>query len=146
MGARTYLEAAEAGEPDAFVIASGGRRWGEAVEADAMAEALVAGGVPGRAVVRERCSLDTIDNARFSAAILERRGIREAAVVTCSWHLPRALALFADAGVQAVPVAARDGETPPWASRVWRWSKERVLTRVSLARASGAAAARIRSA
>jgi uncharacterized SAM-binding protein YcdF (DUF218 family) len=135
MGARTYLarracEPREAGA--AFVVASGGRRWAGGVEADAMAEELAVAGVPEAAIVRERCSLNTIDNARFSAAILARRGLHRAAVVTCSWHLPRALALFTEAGLEVEPVAAEDGEAPPLASRVWRWGKERVLTRVSM--------------
>src|SRR5580698_5581707 len=50
-----------------ILIASGGRSWGGVVEADAMAEALVALGVPVDVIVRERASLTTRDNARYSA-------------------------------------------------------------------------------
>ena len=89
--ARVY---AEGGGQATVVVATGGRRWGDAVEADVMARELVRAGVPERVVVRERCSLSTRDNARFTAATLARRGIDRATVVTSEWHLPRALTLF----------------------------------------------------
>jgi uncharacterized SAM-binding protein YcdF (DUF218 family) len=124
-GARTYLQR---GDSRTVVVVSGGRRWGEAVEADAMACELVARGVPSRAIVRERCSLSTRENARFTAEVLARRGTRAATLVTCSWHLPRAVALFAGAGVEVEPVAADEGEEPSWPSRLWRSVCERALT------------------
>jgi len=110
-----------------LVIASGGRRWGGLVEADVMARELARLGVPDNAILRERCSLSTSDNARFAAAILERRGIRAAAIVTCAWHLPRALLHFRSAGVEVTPVAAADGGRVDWSRRLWRWSRERLL-------------------
>ena len=83
-----------------LAVACGGRAWRGVVEADVIAEGLVAQGVPGPAVVRERCSLDTRDNARFAAALLARRGLTDVLVVTCSWHLPRAERLFRLAGLR----------------------------------------------
>ena len=73
--ARAYRERGEPGVP---VVASGGRRWDGVTEADAMAAELERLGVPAEAIVRERCSLSTRDNARFSAAALARRGIARA--------------------------------------------------------------------
>ncbi|HEY6463027.1 MAG TPA: YdcF family protein, partial [Polyangiaceae bacterium] len=70
-----------------LVVASGGRHWDGEVEADAMARELVRLGVPEAAIVRERCSLSTRENARYAAAALARRGIERALVVTCPWHL-----------------------------------------------------------
>ncbi len=113
----------------AIVVASGGRRWGTHVEADVMARELVRRGVPPSAVVRERCSLSTRDNARFTAAVMARRGAGRAAIVTCSWHMPRALALFSSAGVDAVAIVADDGVIVPHGVRLWRWGREWVLTR-----------------
>ena len=124
MGARTYLERADA---RTVIVVSGGRRWGDEVEADAMARELALRGVPERAIVRERCSLSTRENARFTGEILTRRGARQAALVTCPWHMTRAVALFSRAGVVVEPVAAA-GVVVAWPSRVWRWSVERVLT------------------
>src|SRR5260370_33800172 len=55
-------------DQNTLVIASGGRRWGGVVEADVIARELARQGVPVNAIVRERCSLSTRDNARFAAA------------------------------------------------------------------------------
>ena len=92
------------------VVCSGGRAWGGAVEADAFAGALVR--VPERHIVRERCSMTTIDNARYVAALTERRGAHgesqgDVVLVTCDWHMPRARAHFAAAGLTVVEAPAR---------------------------------------
>jgi uncharacterized SAM-binding protein YcdF (DUF218 family) len=92
------------------IVVSGGRRWGPYAEATALAEELVREGVPEAAIVPELCSLSTHENAIFSGAILRRIGARTAAVVTCWWHLPRALENFRAAGVDAsgIPTEVRD--------------------------------------
>jgi uncharacterized SAM-binding protein YcdF (DUF218 family) len=54
-------------------------------------------GVPVRWV--EAKSLDTWENARFSTAILRDAGIGSVYVVTHPWHMKRALAAFARAGL-----------------------------------------------
>jgi cyclophilin family peptidyl-prolyl cis-trans isomerase/uncharacterized SAM-binding protein YcdF (DUF218 family) len=109
------------------VIASGGRHWDGVVEADVMARELARRGVPEVAITRERCSLSTKDNARLTAMSLARRGITRAAVVTCEWHLPRALAFFRSVGVDALGVPAMEPrDARPW-SRAWRGARERVL-------------------
>lgn len=108
-----------------MIVACGGRAWGGSVEADELARLLVAGGVPDDAIVRERRSLDTRQNARFAAELLGPRDVDDVLVVTCSWHLPRALRLFRDAGLRASGL----GVDPPNASRLARtyWAaRERV--------------------
>jgi uncharacterized SAM-binding protein YcdF (DUF218 family) len=115
------------------VVVSGGRRWGAAIEADVMARELSQRGVPESVIVRERCSLSTSGNARFSAAILSRRGIARATVVTCAWHVPRAMGLFSVAGVEPHPVWVQDDGPVGWRSRLWRWGRERFLRWVDLA-------------
>ena len=86
------------------ILVSGGRRWGPHAEATALAQELVRQGVPEAAITAELCSLSTHENAIFSAAILRRLGARTAAIVTCWWHVPRALANFRAAGVDAVGI------------------------------------------
>jgi uncharacterized SAM-binding protein YcdF (DUF218 family) len=125
-------EYARRGEAVGVVVASGGRRWGEVVEADAMARELGRLGVPPEVIVSERCSLSTRENARFAASALERRGIARATVVTCAWHLPRAVALFAREGVETDGVAVAAGQAP-WRRRFWRWGRETVLTLLAAA-------------
>jgi len=121
-------------QAEAVIVASGGRRWAELVEADAIARELVRLGVPEKAIVRERCSLSTRENARFAMQALARRGIRRATVVTCAWHLPRALRLFEQEGVEAQGLGA-EAERAPLRRRLWRWGRERVLTWAQVPRA-----------
>jgi uncharacterized SAM-binding protein YcdF (DUF218 family) len=113
--------------PATIVVASGGRRWGNHVEADVMARELTLRGVPEPLIVRERCSLSTRENARFTAAALGRRGIRSAAIVTSDWHLPRAVLLFRLAGMSAIGLPARPEPGVPLPTRVWRRGREGLL-------------------
>jgi uncharacterized SAM-binding protein YcdF (DUF218 family) len=93
------------------VVVSGGRRWRGVSEAEAFAVGLVGLGVPAHAIDRELWSLSTCENARYSARILCARGQRRVALVTCDWHMPRALASFTLAGLEplAFPAAAPRG-------------------------------------
>jgi uncharacterized SAM-binding protein YcdF (DUF218 family) len=107
------------------VLACGGRAWGGRVEADAIAEMLIEHGVPAEAVVRERCSLDTRDNARFAASLLGRRGLSRVVLVTCAWHLPRAERAFRAAGFEVSGI----GVEPPTSTllqRLYRRERERL--------------------
>ena len=120
-----------------LVVASGGRAWGGVVEADALARILVARGVPEGAVVRERCSLDTRDNARFTAALLARRGLSAVLLVTCSWHLPRADRLFRMAGVEVEGLGVAPSDPTLQKRAYWRirevlstWSDARRKMRI----------------
>jgi len=108
-----------------LAVACGGRSWGGLVEADAMARLMVAGGVPEARIVRERCSLDTRDNARFTASLLARRGLASVLVVTCSWHLPRAERLFRLAGLTGEGLGV-DPPAPSPRQRVYWDLRERV--------------------
>jgi uncharacterized SAM-binding protein YcdF (DUF218 family) len=123
MGARTYFQR---GDVRAVVVVSGGRRWGDDVEADTMARELALRGVPPGAIIRERCSFSTRENARFTAEVLARRGARRITLVTCPWHMKRAALLFTRAGLAVEPVAAV-GADVRWPSRAWRWGLERML-------------------
>lgn len=110
--ARAAAEAYHSGKAP-IVVASGGRTWHGRVEADVLAQALIAYGVPGDAIVRERCSFSTRENAKYTARILERRGVDRAIVVTCAWHLERAERAFREQGIPVegigVPLPEKTG-------------------------------------
>jgi uncharacterized SAM-binding protein YcdF (DUF218 family) len=89
-----------------LVIVSGGRRWGGEIEAAVIAARLAELGVPTHAIVPELCSLSTLENAAYSAEILRAHGILRPAIVTCDWHMPRALACFEWMGFAPTPVPA----------------------------------------
>ena len=83
-----------------IVVASGGvTRGAVRAEADAMAEALAALGVPD--VVVERTSRTTRDNARLTRPLLEARGVRSLWIVTQPFHGRRSARLFRGAGFDA---------------------------------------------
>jgi uncharacterized SAM-binding protein YcdF (DUF218 family) len=119
-GARTALEL---GVPR--ILVTGGRAWRGVREADAMRRALIERGIDPTAIVSERRSLSTWQNARFSAPLLRALDAHQIGVVTCDWHMPRALRCFAAVGVDAAPVPA---PSPPvfWAHAALRAAKERV--------------------
>ncbi len=106
-GASTFHARGDVG----LVVVSGGRAWDGVVEADALADALRELGVSSGQLVRERCSMNTRDNARYTAALLRRRGEPRVVLVTCAWHMPRARELFELEGllVREVPVPAPGG-------------------------------------
>ena len=89
------------------ILVSGGRP--DAVglsEAETMRRVLTQDlGVPVTWV--EGASRNTLENARNSATILKRNGVHTVAVVTHSWHMPRAIASFADTGLTVIPAPTR---------------------------------------
>lgn len=99
-----------------WVIPSGGRRWGEHVEAEQLAAFLERRGVPSADILPELYSLTTAENAVFSTKILQRAGAKRALVVTCNWHMRRALACFRALGVEALPLPV---PTPPSSLAAW---------------------------
>jgi uncharacterized SAM-binding protein YcdF (DUF218 family) len=83
-----------------LVIATGGvTRGAPRAEADAIAEALAALGVPD--VVVERASRTTRDNARLTRPLLEAHGARSLWLVTQPFHGRRSARLFRRAGFDA---------------------------------------------
>ncbi|MDB4971749.1 MAG: hypothetical protein JWN48_90 [Myxococcaceae bacterium] len=92
-----------------WLLFSGGPSTPEAIEADVMASYATEHGAATAAVLRERASRDTIENARLSVALLrEKLGLTRAPrllLVTSDYHIERASHLFRCAGAEVVPSA-----------------------------------------
>jgi uncharacterized SAM-binding protein YcdF (DUF218 family) len=124
--------------PTAVLIACGGRRWNGVVEADAMALSLAQLGVDPARIARERLSLTTLENLIEGRAIARPRTATERepllAIVTCDWHLPRALAIASALELSAVgvPAPTRDLALEGRVARTLRATRERVQTLIDV--------------
>jgi uncharacterized SAM-binding protein YcdF (DUF218 family) len=92
-----------------------------------MAQALIERGVPREVIVCERLSFSTRENARYVAVLCANRGIDRVALVTCVWHLPRALKCFAAEGLAVVEQISAGERPAGWARRAWIRTRERAL-------------------
>ncbi len=111
------------------VVVTGGRTWNGVLEADAMRDDLVRGGVPREAILRERCALTTRGNAQLTAQLLGRLGALRATLVTCDWHMARAALLFRKEGVDVEPLPVLGPVVPSvtrWVRAVHEWGATRL--------------------
>lgn len=104
------------------VVMSGGRRWGETAEAEAMLRHWEHLGLDGSAVWLERRSLTTRGNARCSAELLRPLGLTRVGLVTCDFHLPRAARHFAAEGLSVRGYSATVPRSVP--RQLWLWGRE----------------------
>jgi uncharacterized SAM-binding protein YcdF (DUF218 family) len=100
------------------VLVSGGRRWRGRAEAVAMNERLQALGVPAPALVDELSSLSTAQNALHCERIGRPLGLRTVALVTCDFHMARALRLFRARGFLCTPHPAITPGGVTWRHRL----------------------------
>lgn len=94
------------------LLFTGGRGATGTVEGEVGAAWAAARGVPREALAIEGESRTTAENLRFAARIMRGRGWRRCLVVTDPFHIPRALALARDAGLEADPAPTYYG--PAW--------------------------------
>lgn len=88
------------------LLLSGGVHDHPTPEAEVMAAMARDAGVGAKNIVIEARAVNTLENAAFTAAEMEKRGWRRAIVVTDNFHLPRALFTFRRFGVEATGSAA----------------------------------------
>ncbi len=88
------------------ILACGGKSWSGVREADALCAFLAQLSIPERAMERELCSRSTRQNAHYAAQLLLPRGVTRVGLVTCDWHMARALSCFRGAGFDAEPLSS----------------------------------------
>ena len=119
-GARLYNE----GKAPRIIFSGGHIDWrgtGESESGDmaVLAEAL---GVPRSAMLEDKTSLNTYENAVNVKKILEEQGINQILLVTSAIHMPRSLKIFEKQGIETIPAPtdflisekelSEPGETP----------------------------------
>jgi len=112
------------------LLFAGGPSTSRAIEADVMAQYAEAQGVPASAILRERASRDTIENARFAVGLLQRtlelaRAPR-VVLVTSDYHSARAARLMQCAGADVLAEPVTLGLTKP--ERAKRERSERLVS------------------
>lgn len=69
-------------------------------EAEVMRDLLLAQGVPAEHLYTDAASMDTRQNMDNAKTILDSLGLAKPLIVTSDYHLPRAMAIAADAGLR----------------------------------------------
>lgn len=95
-----------------LVVLSGGGAWG-LPESAQMAEMIEMLGVPRGAILEERSSRNTHENAMFVKPILVAHRIHRVLLITSAAAMPRALAMFERQGIDALPAPTDFVATDP---------------------------------
>ena len=83
--------------PHSKIIVTGGVPKQGITEAEAMSNWLISQGIKKDRIILEDKSTDTVENALFTTAILEKEGIKDVTLVTSASHMRRALTVFKEA-------------------------------------------------
>ncbi len=97
--------------PEALCIVSGGQGGNEPVsEAQCMRDYLVSKGISADRIIMEDKATDTIENLRFSVALIKENGLEDCqmAVVTSNFHVPRVQFLCSRMDIDTVFYGAPD--------------------------------------
>jgi uncharacterized SAM-binding protein YcdF (DUF218 family) len=95
------------GKADHILLSGGNITWMSAVDstpAGEMAAILEELGIPREKLWLEEQSQNTHENALFSKIILDEKGIRRILLVTSAMHMPRAVGLFENLGIEVIPI------------------------------------------
>ncbi|MCU1640203.1 MAG: YdcF family protein [Nocardia sp.] len=94
--------------PDAPVIVTGGNPQNGVTEAQAMADWLVQRGITPQRIHSETHANSTVQNAAFSAQLMQAIGAHAAILITSADHIARALNNFQSAGIAVVATMTPD--------------------------------------
>jgi uncharacterized SAM-binding protein YcdF (DUF218 family) len=95
------------GKAPVILVSGGHGGGGGAMDAESVhAAAVLAGwGVPADAILTETESVNTYENAIYTKLMLDEHQLKSVLLVTSAMHMPRALATFRSAGIDATPAA-----------------------------------------
>lgn len=94
-------------EHNCIIVTCGAQGGNEpAPEAHVMRDELIRQGVPEEAILVEDQSFNTRQNINHAVSLLEGREVRRVLIVTSDYHLPRAMAIAEDAGLDASGMGA----------------------------------------
>lgn len=86
------------------ILISGGKVFSDTgIESEISKRQLQALGIPAKDIFVENHSLNTEQNARFTAKMLKKYNFSSPILVTSAFHLPRAVIEFAKTGLQILP-------------------------------------------
>jgi uncharacterized SAM-binding protein YcdF (DUF218 family) len=94
-----------AGKAPVVLLSGGAIPWlgADTPEAEAMQSLIEEWGVPVASILLEKKSRNTHENAVFTKRLLAEHGLHRILLVTSALHMPRALATFKAAGIDAIP-------------------------------------------
>ncbi len=107
-----------------IILISGGNATGTgAMDAESVhaAALLRSWGIPADAILTETESVNTYETAVYTKLMLDQHSLKSILLVTSALHMPRALATFESAGVQAIPAATDFEAKAPAASGIEAW-------------------------
>ncbi len=89
-------------ERNSLVVVCGAQGRNEpAPEAHVMREELIRQGIPADSILMEDKSFNTLQNITNAVKLLEGKAVDHVLIVTSDYHLPRAMAIAEDAGLDA---------------------------------------------
>jgi uncharacterized SAM-binding protein YcdF (DUF218 family) len=112
--------------PGCCYLPTGGAGATGHVEADVMAQALIAAGVSEDDILCERAARDTLESIRLCNEILDARGdVRSVVPCTSRYHVPRCGLLLRLSG-WSVQIKSMPGDLGflPWRKLIWYYLKE----------------------
>lgn len=89
------------------IVLSGAALDGSISEAEMMARILQQKGIPEDALIVEKSSYNTYENALYTGRKLDENDINRVLLVTSALHMPRAMAVFRKQGITAIAAPSR---------------------------------------
>ncbi len=98
--------------------------------AEDMAGLLTMMGLPSDAMILQSKSLNTQEDARFSARIIKENGYSRVVLVTSALHMPRSVKLFAAEGINVIPAPVDYTISDQEWKDLFTWQWENVLINI----------------